>query len=114
MEVLYRALLLLIQAQNCGQSTTGLDFKLTQANSVLEEKRAHVFLTNQTPVTYKLLTNLANQQEPPKEVNHLNLQEIFDFMMEQFHPKRFIVRERFKFWSNVGRSWRNNTGVSGT
>ena len=24
-------------------------------------------------------------------------------MMEQFHPKRFIVRERFKFWSKVNR-----------
>ena len=36
-----------------------------EAHSVPREKRASVFLTNQTPVTYKLLTNLAGQQTPP-------------------------------------------------
>ena len=30
------------------------------ANSIPEEKRAQVFLTNQTPVTYKLLCSLAS------------------------------------------------------
>ena len=74
-----------------------------EANSVLEEKKAHVFLTNQTTVTYKLLTNLAVQQSPPKNVNDLTIDDIEEFMMEQFHPKRFIVRERFKFWSNMDR-----------
>ena len=34
-----------------------------EAHSVPSEKRASVFLTNQTPVT--LLTNLAGQQTPP-------------------------------------------------
>ena len=75
----------------------------TEANSVPEEKKAYVFLTNQTPVTYKLLTNLASQQTPPNDVNQLSIKEISEFMMEQFHPKRFIVRERFKFWSNMDR-----------
>lgn len=74
-----------------------------EAHSVAEEKKAHVFLTNQTPVVYKLLSNLAGQQEPPKDVNHLSFHEISNFMMDQFHPKRFIVRERYKFWSNIYR-----------
>ena len=43
-----------------------------EAQSVPSEKRASVFLTNQTPVTYKLLTNLAGQQNPPKDVNQLD------------------------------------------
>ena len=73
------------------------------ANSVPTEKISHVFLTNQTPVTFKLLTNLASQQTPPKDVNKLSIDEISNFMLDQFHPKRFIVRERFKFWSNMDR-----------
>ena len=74
-----------------------------EAHSVPSEKRASVFLTNQTPVTYKLLTNLAGQQTPPKDVNQLDIKEISEFMTEQFHPKRFIVRERYKFWSHMDR-----------
>ena len=74
-----------------------------EANSVLEEKKAYVFLTNQTMVIYKLLTNLAVQQSPPKNVNDLTIDYIEEFMIEQFHPKRFIVCERFKYWSNMDK-----------
>ena len=74
-----------------------------EAHSVPSEKRASVFLTKQTPVTYKLLTNLAGQQTPRKDVNQLDIKEISEFMIEQFHPKRFIVRERYKFWSHMDR-----------
>ena len=63
-----------------------------EAYSLPSEKRASVFLTNQTPVTYKLLTNLAGQQAPPKGVNQLDIKEISEFMTEQFHLKRFILR----------------------
>ena len=74
-----------------------------EANSVPEEKKAYVFLTNQSPVTHKLLTNLASQQSPPEDVNEFGITSIAEYMMEQFHPKRFIVRERFKFWSKIKR-----------
>ena len=74
-----------------------------EAHSVPSEKRASVFLTNQTPVTYQLLTNLAGQQTRPKDVNQLDIKELSEFMVEQFHPKRFIVRERYKFWSHMDR-----------
>ncbi|KAL5499565.1 hypothetical protein EMCRGX_G011006 [Ephydatia muelleri] len=73
------------------------------ANSVPDDKAAQIFLTNQTKVTYKLLGNLASQQTPPKDVNELTLNEIQGFMKSQFDPTRYVVRERFKFWSEIQR-----------
>ena len=73
------------------------------ANSVPDDKAAQIFLTNQTKVTYKLLGNLASQQTPPKDVNELTLNEIQGFMKSQFDPMRYVVRERFKFWSEMQR-----------
>ena len=71
-----------------------------EANSIPTDKRPQVFLTNQTSALYKQLSNLAaQQQQHPKKVNALTLQEIETFMKDQYDPKRFIVRERFKFWS---------------
>ena len=73
------------------------------ANSIPEGRRAQIFLTNQSPVVYKLLTNLAKQQTPSKEVNDLSFDEITEFMREQYDPKLFVVRERFQFWRNMQR-----------
>ncbi len=73
------------------------------AHSIPEERKAQVFLTNQTSTTYKLLANLADQQTPPKDINLLTMDEIVNFMKDQFDPKRFIVRERFRFWSDMER-----------
>jgi transposase InsO family protein len=73
------------------------------ANSIPEERKAQVFLTNQSTTTYKLLSNLAGQQTPPKDINELMIDDIMGFMKDQFDPKRFIVRERFKFWSDMQR-----------
>lgn len=69
------------------------------ANSVPNSKKGQVFLTNQLPEIFKLISNLAAQQSPPKTVSDLSLEEISDFMKDQYDPKRFVVRERFKFWS---------------
>ena len=73
------------------------------ANAVPEQRQAQVFLTNQTAAVYKQLANLATQQTPPKDINTLTMSEIVNFMKEQFDPKLFIVRERFKFWSDMQR-----------
>ena len=73
------------------------------ANAVPEQRQAQVFLTNQTAAVYKQLANLATQQTPPKDINKLTMPEIVNFMKEQFDPKLFIVRERFKFWSDMQR-----------
>eukprot|EP00914_Ancora_sagittata_P022662 GHVO01044975.1.p1 GENE.GHVO01044975.1~~GHVO01044975.1.p1 ORF type:complete len:278 (+),score=45.87 GHVO01044975.1:510-1343(+) len=72
----------------------------TGANSVPDDRKAQVFLTNQTSTVYKLL---ASQQTPPKDINKLTMDEIVNFMKDQFDPKRFTIRERFKFWSELQR-----------
>ena len=73
------------------------------ANAAPDTRKAQVFLTNQTPAVYKQLANLAKQQRPPIEMNALTMDRIVDFMKEQYDPKLYIVRERFKFWSNMDR-----------
>ena len=73
------------------------------AHSVPETRQAQVFLTNQSATVYKLLTNLASQETPSKAVNELTMNDIETYMKDQFDPKRFIVRERFKFWSDMQR-----------
>ena len=73
----------------------------TGAHSVPDARKAQVFLTNQSATTYKLLANLGAQQTPPKDINQLTMDEIVGMMKEQFDPKRFVVRERFKFWSDM-------------
>ena len=78
-------------------------FTFVVASAVPEQRKAHVFLTNQTAAVYKQLANLAAQQTPSKDINELTMVKIVDFMKEQFDSKLFIVRERFKFWSDMQR-----------
>ena len=73
------------------------------ANAVPSHRHAQVFLTNQTAALYKQLSTLAEQMEPAKDIHKLTMPEIENFMKEQFDPKRYIVRERFKFWSDMQR-----------
>ena len=73
------------------------------ANSIPDERKAQVFLTSQSPALYKQLSNLAAQKTPKKDINSLTMKEITEFMEDQYDPKRFIVRERFKFWSDMQR-----------
>ncbi|XP_033112551.1 uncharacterized protein LOC117113351 [Anneissia japonica] len=73
------------------------------AHSVPSDKEAQVFLTNQSKDIYKVISNQAAKENPPIETSTLTLTKIEEFMKVQFDPKRFIVRERFKFWSNMKR-----------
>ena len=72
------------------------------ASVVPEQCQAQVFLTNQTAAVYKQLAYLATQQTLPKDIK-LTMSEIVNFMKEQFDSKLFIVRECFKFWSDMQR-----------
>ncbi|KAK8399327.1 hypothetical protein O3P69_003446 [Scylla paramamosain] len=72
------------------------------ASSIPEDKIAQVFLTSQIPGIYKLLGTLAAQQTL-KDINAHSMEGITQFMRGQFDPKRFIVRERFKFMSDMQR-----------
>ena len=49
-------------------------------NSVPDEKKALVFLSNMTSGTYKLITNYASQQDVPTTVNVMQFSDITDFM----------------------------------
>ena len=60
------------------------------ANSIPDNKQAQIFLTNQSNSVYKMLSNLAAQQQPVKSIHELTMNE-------------FVVRERFKFWSDMKR-----------
>ena len=73
------------------------------ANSIPDNKQAQIFLANQSNSVYKMLSNLAAQQQPVKSIHELTMNDIQTFMAEQFDPKRFVVRERFKFWSDMKR-----------
>ena len=73
------------------------------ANSIPDNKQAQIFLTNQSNSVYKMLSNLPAQQQPVKSIHELTMNDIQTFMAEQFDPKRFVVRERFKFWSDMKR-----------
>jgi hypothetical protein len=72
-----------------------------EAHGVKSERVGHVFLTNQSKVVYKSLANFASQKTPPKDVNQLTIEEIEEHVLDRFHPKRFVVRERFKFWTTM-------------
>ena len=52
---------------------------------------------------YHLLGNLVMQQNPPKRINDLTMDEIVTFMKMQYDPKRFVVHEHFKFSNDMRR-----------
>ena len=58
-----------------------------------------MFLTNQSKVTYKLLSNLAAQHSTPKSITelHVGMEGIQKFMGERYDPKQFVVREGYMF-----------------
>ena len=73
------------------------------AHAIPEDRNPKIFLTSQSAATYKILGNLSAQMTPPKDINALTMAEITEFMKDQFDPKKFIIRERFKFWSEMRR-----------
>ncbi|GFR98258.1 transposon Tf2-6 polyprotein [Elysia marginata] len=114
-----QALLALVHQQKPGVSNTKFDefdpsaelwsdywcrFEtFLKANAIPDGRRAEIFLTNQSSTIYKLVMNMAQQQTPPKDINSLSMEEIEAHMADQYSPKRFVVRERFKFWTNTDR-----------
>ena len=50
------------------------------AHSVPNEKAAKIFLTNQTSTTYKMLSYLAAQETPAKDINNLTMEQITIYM----------------------------------
>ena len=46
------------------------------ANSIPDNKQARIFLTNQSNSVYKMLSNLAAQQQPLKSIHELTMNDI--------------------------------------
>ena len=84
------------------------------ANSISEERIAQIFLTNQTTVIYKQLNDWAEQQTPKKEINKLSMNDINTYMMTQYNPRTFIIRERYRFWNNDEQKTRRNYPGAGS
>ena len=109
-QLLSRNLLHLIRIQNCGL-TTGQDsahlwwwmLYLSNARHKFSLPIKLLLYTKKKKKKKKKLANLAAQQTPSKYINKLTILEIADFMKEQFDPKLFIVRGRFKFWRDIQR-----------
>jgi hypothetical protein len=74
-----------------------------RANSIPDHKRAQVFLTNQSSSIFKLLSTLSSQESTPLDINDLPMDFIEEYMKTQFDPKIFIVRERYKYWTDTHR-----------
>ena len=45
-----------------------------------------------------------SQLTPSTDINQLSISEIVDYMKTQFDPTQYIVRERYKFWSDLKRT----------
>jgi len=73
------------------------------ANSIAEDKTPQLFLTNQSTAVYKQLSDWAEQQTPKKEINKLTIDEVNNYIMTQYNPRTFIIRERYRFWHDMKR-----------
>ena len=73
------------------------------ANSIPEDKMAQIFLTNQSTAIYKQISDWGNQQTPKLDINGITMDAIYNYMMTQYNPRTFIVRERYRFWSDMKR-----------
>jgi len=50
-----------------------------------------------------MLSNLAAQESPAREINEQTMNEIVAYMKHQFDPRRLVILERYKYWSGMQR-----------
>ena len=55
----------------------------------------------QSTTTHKLLCIVAGQHDPPDGINKLSMESISAFMKQTYDPKRFVIQEWFRLWSNM-------------
>ena len=73
------------------------------ANSIPKEKHAQIFISNQSAEVHKLLSTICKQKDSALDVNALTIEEVYEMMVKQFDPAKFVISERYKFWSNTER-----------
>ena len=75
-----------------------------RANSINEDRVPQIYLTNQSKVFYKQLTDWSEQQTLKKDINTLTMNDIEEYIKTQYNPRTFIIRERYRYWSNIKRN----------
>ena len=58
---------------------------------------AHVLLNKQAGAVFKPFDTLAEQQDPPKHINALTIEDISQFVHNLYFSVQFLVWEQFKF-----------------
>jgi len=71
-------------------------------HSVPEERKAQVFLTN-FPWCIKCFPIWGLRNRQAKAINEITMDEILAYMKHQFDPRRFVIRERYRFWNDMQR-----------
>ena len=74
-----------------------------KTNSIPKGKSVHLFLSSQLPSVYKMMKSRAFHNHPSKEVDDLNIQEVEQFMKDQFCKTQHVVRDKFNFWNDAGK-----------
>ena len=65
------------------------------ANSIPDNKQAQIFLTNQSNSVYKMLSNLAAQQQPVKSIHELTMNDIQNVYGRAVRPKTICCQRTF-------------------
>ena len=65
-------------------------------------QKSQYFLSCQSQVVFKQLQAMASNKD--KKLETLEWSSLEKFMAEIYDPKKFVVKERFTFWSSMGRN----------
>ncbi|KII67648.1 hypothetical protein RF11_04521 [Thelohanellus kitauei] len=74
-----------------------------EANFIAENRWTPVFLTSQSKTTYQLVKTTAAQFKEPRSVDQLSWNDIKDIMSTHFGSRKFVVRERHRFYTELSR-----------
>ena len=70
-----------------------------KANNVPEDKIAQIFLTNQSTEMYATIRNLVEGKENGASIQDVSKEELFNLMSTCYDAKKYVVRERTRFWN---------------
>ena len=74
-----------------------------KASNLPASLKASTFLSKQSHSVYKELDVYATQMATPKTADDLKFDEITKYMEKQYNPKRYVIRERNNFWTEIKR-----------
>ena len=81
-------------------------------HSISKENEAQVFRTNQTTVTYKLLSNVAAQQSASKGINDLSMGRHSEVHGRAVQPKEICSQRKVQILVRFeAKTWRDTSGA---